>query len=602
MSSSETTVSQTQHAFLVAWGRFAQEIGLIEKLEAVPLHQKRREHTPQSKVLEFLVAHLAGLKYLQDISLAAHPLDKDQPVARAWGREKWADYSGVSRTLSSLTWDEAQQLVAVLQEISQPFLEAECERLLASGARLCLDGDLTGIPVSSTSKTYPNAAFGHMDDAIQLGYQAALVTLESPTFGRLWLSVEHHPGNILSCTQAEALVQAAERRLGRRPQRRTALLRQRIEALAPQMAVLEERLNKHQHALEAAVKQLAAAREQEARCYQALCQLEAVYQAKQRPERPTSRLAKARQQYQAAERKHGRKREQLQQAESRLAKTIVRWEAEQAVLASLQERLAQFEVDNATNLQPIEAVFRLDGGFGTYENVALLIEMGYEVYIKPYNHKVVSHLKGKVDEQTVWARVGANAEMVAWPDLQLKSVPYPLNVALERFYTGKKIRYAALFHFGADEVTEDLTAWFDTYNRRQIIEAGIKEGKHIFHLHRIKVRSEPAIYLQEQFVIFAANLIRWATHWLSKQALPLENGLDVTTVNLKRQVQVGAHVSAEVIQDSDSWLLKFGECSAFAGKALKLPGDRQSLQQQIKKNALLMPFSTKSHLIAQPLG
>jgi hypothetical protein len=170
MSSSEPTVSQTQHAFLVAWGRFAQEINLIEKLEAVLLHQKRREHRPQTKVLEFLVAHLTGLKHLQDISLAAHPLDKDQAVARAWGRDRWADYSGVSRTLSSLTWAEAHQLVAVLQEISQPFLEAECEQMIASGARLCLDGDLTGIPVSSTSKTYPNAAFGHMDDDIQLGY------------------------------------------------------------------------------------------------------------------------------------------------------------------------------------------------------------------------------------------------------------------------------------------------------------------------------------------------------------------------------------------------------------------------------------------------
>jgi len=40
------------------------------------------EHTPQSKVLEFLVAHLAGLEYLKDLSHCAHPLDKDQAVAR----------------------------------------------------------------------------------------------------------------------------------------------------------------------------------------------------------------------------------------------------------------------------------------------------------------------------------------------------------------------------------------------------------------------------------------------------------------------------------------------------------------------------------------
>jgi hypothetical protein len=46
---------------------------------------------------------------------------------------------------------------------------------------------------------------------------------------------------------------------------------------------------------------------------------------------------------------------------------------------------------------------------------------------------------------------------------------------------------------------------------RQTIEAGIKESKQVFYLHHIKVRSEPAIYLQECFVVFAANFIRWAS-------------------------------------------------------------------------------------------
>ena len=64
--------------------------------------------------------------------------------------------------------------------------------LRTPGKRLRMDGDLTGIPVSNTSKTYPNAAFGHMDDEIRLGYQAGVVSLESPTYDRLWLSVAHH--------------------------------------------------------------------------------------------------------------------------------------------------------------------------------------------------------------------------------------------------------------------------------------------------------------------------------------------------------------------------------------------------------------------------
>jgi|GEM_PF-5769781 len=42
------------------------------------------KHSPHTKILEFLVAPLGSLPYLQDISRAAHPLDQHQAVAQAW--------------------------------------------------------------------------------------------------------------------------------------------------------------------------------------------------------------------------------------------------------------------------------------------------------------------------------------------------------------------------------------------------------------------------------------------------------------------------------------------------------------------------------------
>jgi hypothetical protein len=186
---------ETQHALLVPWGHFAREIGLLSGMDAIQLNQKVYEHTPQAKVIEFLVAILSGAKYLRDISLAAHPLDKDVVVAEAWGQAGWADYTGVSRTLSALSWAEVQEIVSVLEHVSQPFLDRELSVLHAQGARLQYDGDLTGLAVSNTSQTYPNAAYGHMSDEIRLGYQAGMVSLQSPTYGRLWLSVEHHAGD-----------------------------------------------------------------------------------------------------------------------------------------------------------------------------------------------------------------------------------------------------------------------------------------------------------------------------------------------------------------------------------------------------------------------
>ena len=185
---------------------------------------------------------------------------------------------------------------------------------------------------------------------------------------------------------------------------------------------------------------------------------------------------------------------------------------------------------------------------------------------------MATKLQERVTPQTHWTQVGKNAEMTAWGEESIANCPYLLTVALERFHSPDGLKHSALLHSGNDPVTENLPEWFKHYNGRKTIEAGIKEGKRVFHLHRIKVRSEPAIYLQECVVIFAANFIRWATHWLSNQAEPTANNLDVSKIGIKRQVQVGAHVSAQVVQDSRGKLSKFSEYSVFAGKVLNLRG------------------------------
>lgn len=571
MSKELTMVQHTQHAFLVAWGWYAQETGLIKKMQAVPLRQKAYEHTPQSKVLEFFVGTLAGIKHLQEISTAAHPLDLDTAVAKTWEQPDWADYSGVSRTLSSLSGENVQAIVQVLEEISQPYLQGEIRLIQSQGQRLRYDGDLTGLPVADTSQTYPNAAFGLMAEEIRLGYQAGVVSLASPTYGRLWLSVAHHPGNTVSCTQAEALVLEAERRTGLRPKRRVTLLRERIGKAEIHLEQVQLRLETQERVVQAAKVCLEKTLRQVQEQKTALDELTEHYRSRQRVERPTSQLADARQRHEMLVKRSKRQEDAQRLAEQRLAKTQKQLQDEHTALATLKERLQRFERDNTLNLEPIEAEFRLDAGFGTYEDVALLIEMGYEVYTKSHGQSVTEHLKQQVNEQTAFTRVGANAEMVAWSNYSLKHFPYPLDVALERFHTGSTLKHSTLFHYGTDPVTQDLPAWFGHYNGRQTIEAGIKEGKQVFYLHKIKVRSEPAIFLQECFVLFAANFIRWASHWLAEQAQPVKNALDVRKLGVKRQVQVAAHVSAQVIQNSDSRLLKFSKQSVFAGKVLQLP-------------------------------
>ena len=67
----------TDHAGLVVLGKYAQQLGLIERLQTVPLTQRTRTHTPQAKLIQFFVGILGGLNYLQDFNLAPHPLVTD---------------------------------------------------------------------------------------------------------------------------------------------------------------------------------------------------------------------------------------------------------------------------------------------------------------------------------------------------------------------------------------------------------------------------------------------------------------------------------------------------------------------------------------------
>src|SRR4030067_665913 len=119
-----------------------------------------------------------------------------------------------------------------------------------------------------------------------------------------------------------------------------------------------------------------------------LMRLASQYQAKTPQERPTSRLALARKRLQASAKRLKSRQKAWREAQRRLDKTTMRWEGQQGEMSLLTERLSRFEQDNAANPEPVEAEFRLDACFGSYENLALLIEMGYEIYTKPRTPRV----------------------------------------------------------------------------------------------------------------------------------------------------------------------------------------------------------------------
>jgi len=585
--SENQTETMTQHSMLVVWGLYAQAFGLIPEILKVPIQQKTIDHSPHSKILEFFLAILAGLNHLQELNSAAEPIVKDLAVARAWQQSGWAHHSGVSRTLKALAQEEAEQIAQVLNQLEQPILDREVMLALATAGEVILDGDLTPRQVSDTSSNYPDAAFGHTQgEQVGLGYQSAQVAFRSPTFKRLLLSSVLHSGDVVSNTQTENLVRAAEARIGLRPLRRTDLLRKWIDRQIQHSQAKEQRLTEIQQEVQQSLDQMADLEQQIQQHPAELAKLEAEYEANGRKTRPFSRLGKLRSRLGVLSRKRERLLKKLPGLRKKMELRKEQWAASLQLEKQLRQRLDQYENDNASNPFPIRAIFRLDAGFASRENLIFLIEMGYEVYTRPFGNWLLPRLK-KLTEGKFWQRVGKNAEMTAWKQYEPQDFPYPLDLALERFHTGEKLKHMLLLHFGDDPVTtQDLAVWFNFYNARQTIEAGNKEGKGTFAMRYLKVRSKPGLYLQEQFGRFAANFVRFASEWLVEQCPQLPSGWnDLQKPKVKQQVQVGAHTSARICWLEQGCLLRFTDHSVFAGRSLQI-GKPVAIQ-------LALPFAEK---------
>jgi hypothetical protein len=562
----------TQHALMVAWGEFAHEIGLIPKLLRVPIPQKSVVHTPQGKVLTFLMGILTGITHLKDLNEGPHPLAHDWPAIRAWDLDSLAHYSGVSRTLTACGIESQEAIIQVLHGVEQPFIDREVELLLKKQQALLLDLDLTHRQVSNTSTTYPDAEFGWQDDKVGLGYDAALVTMTSQTYGRLFLSGFHHPRNTISLPRLQKMVYAAEARLGRRPRRRTERLEQRLHShnkvITRRLVWLEAQLAKKRNLLDQqdTLPQIVTQLERE------MTTLETTYQAQGRKERPYSKLAKARRRLASARRKLAKIPEHRQKAEQAVASHRARLDQLEAERTELKAHLARLKVDNEHNPDPVPVILRLDAGFGTGPNLAWLIEMGYIIYTKAFNAQVAAKLRNKVQPGDPWTAVGRNADMVAWDEQYVNACPYPLTMALQRFHTPRKQKHSTLIVYRDDGQQLTLPAWFNFYNGRQTIEAGIKETNVVFKMHPLKMRSPGGIALQEQFVIFAANFVRFAAVWLRERVFHSSPKFNEALTRVKAMVRVGANTSAWVVGQYADLLVKFDDTGAYPGVKLRLAG------------------------------
>jgi hypothetical protein len=342
----------TQHAMMVAWGEFADEIGLIDDLNQVSIPQKSVVHTPQAKVLTFLMGILTGITHLKDLNEGPHPLAHDWPAIRAWRLASLAHYTGISRTLAAC--DEKTREVHLLRR---------------QGSPLIVDLDLAPRRVSNTSTTYPDAEFGWQGNEVGLGYDAALAALTSPSYGRLFLSGFHHPRNTVSLPRLQKMVCTAEKALGCRPRRRTELTKRRLQELNETIVQRQDWIGAQLEKRQTILARLKTLPEEVGRLEDEVAALEAAYHAQDRPERKHCHLAKAGRRLASVRKTLERAPRQLHRAEQATAthrKRLAKLETERAELVA---HLAALQADNERNANPVTIILRVDAGFGTGPNI-----------------------------------------------------------------------------------------------------------------------------------------------------------------------------------------------------------------------------------------
>lgn len=404
LSDAGLTERQTEHGLLIAFGEFAQHTGLIAGLMRIRIPQKVQHGAgavaPQSKLVELYAGLLAGIEYLQDLNLGPHPLVKDPAVVEAWAQTRLVHYSNVSRSLEACDELTVQDVRAVIEHFDRPFIAEAIHDELHAGREIVFDLDLMGQSVSPTSQTYPEVAFGWMDNEIRLGYQLARVCVQTLRYGRIWLDGFHHPGDTVSVSCLEELVLAAEQRAGVRPRRRPELVALRIEAFQPTL-----------HRLEGlCLRQATALTALQTKQTEWLGQR---YALEQRLRKMTDLARKERvsKQISALGGHLDKMRVRLAHRQAVLARSRERWQKALAEQARLQTWRSQLEEENRQNPNAPICVCRQDAGFCSGENLTWQIEMGYQVETKSTSGKLTTALQKRCADQTPWTRVGQNAEM-----------------------------------------------------------------------------------------------------------------------------------------------------------------------------------------------
>ncbi len=195
--------SKTQSAFgpLCLLGHYLTEEEVLKPLSGIQIAQKSVKHSPTNKLIDALVGILSGCKALYEIDCRVRP---DLPLQRAFGRERCADQSTISRTLNAFSEQNIAQLrraVEAIHRTNSPIFSHPFEQEM-----LLLEVDLTGLRASKGAEGSTKGYFS--GERNRTGRQ--LVRVSAPGYGEL-IFEKLYPGNTTSCEVLKETLKEVER-------------------------------------------------------------------------------------------------------------------------------------------------------------------------------------------------------------------------------------------------------------------------------------------------------------------------------------------------------------------------------------------------------
>lgn len=161
-------LTNTRYAPLAVLSALYQQHNTLQALDQVAIPMKVRDFRVPDKLTQVMLSILAGCTTLAEVN---HKLKTEPALAGVWHWDRFADQSGLSRTLDALTQTNLDQLRQSTAVICRPHSQAGQHDWRGF---LWLDFDLTGLPCSPKAEASQKGYFADKKTPVAGSWHASV--------------------------------------------------------------------------------------------------------------------------------------------------------------------------------------------------------------------------------------------------------------------------------------------------------------------------------------------------------------------------------------------------------------------------------------------